>query len=151
MSAAAAADWAAENAFEFIPLPAVDAAQPAEASSSRERVGLARVREALEAHNWPGLLPKPRAVLPRAGAEAASDAAPSLSTKTLLEADEEAVGEEAYEALMGAMRQARDVAAAGGVPDEERRARAATLALQMAALLGFDDGDETEEGEDEED
>lgn len=124
----AAAEWAADNAFEFVAL--LPSCSSAAGADSREKLGLARVREALEAHTWPGL--EPKATLPRAAA-APQPPPPSAAL------DEE---DDAYEALMGAMRQARDAASAGTVPDEERRARAAELAMQMAALLGFDDDEE---------
>lgn len=125
----AAAEWAADNAFEFVPL--LPSCVAAAGGDSREKLGLARVREALEAHTWPGLEPK-HATLPRAAAAPKPPPSPAAL-------DEE---DDAYEALMGAMRQARDAAAAGTVPDEERRARAAELAMQMAALLGLDDDEE---------
>ena len=52
--------------------------------------------------------------------------------------DAEAAAEDEFEALMGAMLQARDAAAGGALPDSARRASAAALALRMAALLGED-------------
>lgn len=122
---ATAAAWCLARGFEHVPPSDDDAAAPGEAQ------GAARVLEALHAHTWPGLVAKPRAPRP---AEAV--AAPRVSD------DKEAEGED-FEALMGAMLQARDAAAGGGVSDDARRATAAALAMRMAQLLG--EGEEEEE------
>ena len=122
---AAAAAWCLAHGYEHVPPPGDAAELPGEAQ------GGARVLEALHAHTWPGLVVKPRAPRPVPAAARVPD-------------DLEAESED-FEALMGAMLQARDAAAGGGVSDEARRATAAALALRMAHLLG--DGVEEEEEE----
>ena len=140
----AAADWAAENAFEFVPQPS--SASSEEAAALGEKEGLERVREALHSHSWPGLEPKSRAApAGRANAEAAAPGEHAPAGEADIAADGDALEE-----LLAEMMTARDEAAVGGQTDEERRARAAALASKMAALLGLEGGEEEDEEEQEE-
>ncbi len=160
------AAWCLDEGFEHVPLPeACGAAAAHEGAGALEAQGVARVREALHSHTWPGLTAKPRpARVPAAAAaaRAAPPAAPPLGADddTLTAASAAAVAaaacapgegdenvDDEFDALMGAMLQARDAASAGGVGDGERRAAAAALALRMAALLGGDSDDDSDESD----
>jgi hypothetical protein len=154
--------WCLDEGFEHVPLPDAcgGAAAAHEGAGAVEAQGVARVREALHAHTWPGLTAKPRPARVPAAAAAAPPAVPPLGADddTLTAASAAAAaaaapgeGEEnaddEFDALMGAMLQARDAASAGALGDGERRAAAAALALRMAALLGGDSDDESDDSE----
>ena len=131
--------WCIDHGFEHVP------ASPPEADG--EPAGVARVREALHAHTWPGLVAKPRggsgsssrAVNTPAGVEAAAAG------------EEDGIADkgshERFEVLMAHMQRARDAAAT--VPDDVRRATAAELAMRMAQLLGVEDEGESDGDSDE--
>lgn len=134
--ASCAAAWCVSNGFEHVPL-----AQPHD-----EPQGLARVKEALQAHDWPGLQPKPRPQ--RNNASDAPHAPAPRHGAGEVHGEAQMQEEDEFDALMGQMLAARDAASAGALPDSQRRAAAAELALRMAALLGGDsesEGSETEE------
>jgi hypothetical protein len=139
--------WCLDAGFEHVPL--ADGV-----AESREPQGLARAREALQSHTWSGLVAKPRpARAPPAPEPAVPLAVPDEAIAAVASAgeagDPEAAEEDEFEALMGAMLQARDQAAGGAMPDSARRASAAALALRMAALLGEDSDGEDSSGGDE--
>ena len=129
--------WCIDHGFEHVP------ASPPEADG--EPAGVARVREALHAHTWPGLVAKPRC-----GGGSTSRAVEKPAA--VEEAGEEdgitdGGSHERFEVLMAHMMRARDAAAT--VPDDVRRATAAELAMRMAQLLGVDDEGESDGCSDE--
>ena len=145
VAAAERADaWCLDAGFEHVP-------PPDGAADARELQGVARAREALHAHTWSGLVSKPRPVRsaqpapePAVPLNVADDVIAAAAARGEAGELQEAADEDEFEALMGAMLQARDAAAAGTLPDSARRASAAALALRMAALLGEDsDGQES--------
>ena len=136
--ASCAAAWCVSHGFEHVPL--------ALARPHDEPQGLARVKEALQAHEWPGLQPKPRPV--RNNTSDAPRAPAPRHGAGEVHGEAQMQEEDELDALMGQMLAARDAASAGALPDSQRRAAAAELALRMAALLGGDsesEGSETEE------
>lgn len=206
----AGAEWCLDHGFEYVEAAAGAPVLDAALSLDGDRQGVARVREALEAHMWPGLELKqqlgagkgpgaPAAAAaddtrdqgaeagqaagaagpPERGAAAAasaaapdSAAAPSAASAASTEegtkqraaggspggaerdeagvrgasdpredADLEA-GVESFERLMQQLQGARERLAK--LPDSERRAQAAALALKFASMLG---GSEDEEDE----
>lgn len=180
------ASWCVEHGFELVPAQASgdEPAVPEDVCSGEacwrcaggllagESSGMARVREALEAHAWPGLIPKPRAKSRASAAAAKAEAEAAASAKAgtahvampspppLPRCDASAprgvegegggggCDEDAFEELMGAMLQARDAAASGALTDGQRRAAAASLALRMAVLMGGDsDGGNRDDSE----
>lgn len=46
-------------------------------------------------------------------------------------------------------RSMREVAASGGLTDEQRRERAAEMAMRLCRLIGLEEGSDSEEEEDE--
>jgi hypothetical protein len=132
--------WCIDHGFEHVP------ASPPETDG--EPVGVARVREALHAHTWPGLVAKPRG----GGSSRAVNRPAGVDTAGAGVAGEEDGGDEGsaerFEVLMAHMMRARD--AATSVPDDVRRATAAELAMRMAQLLGVDDEGGSSDGDSDE-
>jgi len=146
----AALEWCIEHGFEHVPLPCQHDGD-GDASSLREAQGVARLREALQAHTWPGLVAKPRGGIASVGDQVAGK---SLSVAAAVEALEREASvdkgddeHDRFESLMAHMQRARSAATGGDVPDDVRRATAAVLAMQMARLLGVDDEGESSDGE----
>ena len=138
--------WCLDAGFEHVP-------PPDGAADARELQGVARAREALHSHTWSGLVSKPRPVRnvqpapePAVPLNVADDVIAAAAVRGEANEPQEAADEDEFEALMGAMLQARDAAAAGTLPDSARRASAAALALRMAALLGEDSDGEDSSG-----
>jgi hypothetical protein len=173
--------------FELVP---ADLASPECGSGSRERIGVARVVEALETVMWSSMVrggkPAASTAMSKAeadssssvaasssssssamskGVSAAAAAEPATSTTATVEEEEEAVGgagkddaeqlhesdrgddvdpeqDSHFESLERMMEEARAMRAAGAtMSDAQRRDRAADVAMRLAALLGFDDGE----------
>ncbi len=195
----AAAAWCLDNGFEYVEAAAGAPAADAALCLDGDRQGVARVREALEAHAWPGLSLKGRggcAAATAGGAEAAGSVEPAdgsgdevvappqasqlaaaaaarggcantaaaLGTGASLgrgqssarsssggdddEEEEEDEGKleenvESFEQLMSQLQGARERLAK--LPDSERRAQAAALAMRFAAMLGDEGGESDDE------
>ncbi|EIE24162.1 hypothetical protein COCSUDRAFT_65775 [Coccomyxa subellipsoidea C-169] len=134
--------------------------------------GLKRVLEALEAHTWPGLHLKahrngssngnglgvhaanvsqlPGATLVPSAGEAESTNGSSMNgqngiAKLAGSQSEEDAELESFEVMLGRLSEARGQVQ--GIPDDERRARAATFAMQMLESLGLDDDDDSDDGD----
>lgn len=178
--------WCVDNAFELIE---VSSSAPPPSSSSDDdgsTGGIARLRDALSAHAWPGLVLKSpeevEAARRAAVAEAEEKRKRQRQKKEGGGANEEgeseyggayvpppppplaalhdegdddfdllvappsprgAAGAEGLEQLLRSLAAAR--AAAATLSDEERRERAAEMALRLAEALGIEDGESEEE------
>lgn len=149
--------WSLEHGFEFID---VDMEDLASTHLEREKDGLPRIIEALEANMWVSMEKKgasAAAALPPAVPAASPDgeAAPStlppapavndddldLDSEGLLPAkggdaqDEEEALLDKFSDLVSHARQCRESAVAGQLSDAERRDKAAAFALQFSAML----------------
>ena len=162
---APAAAWATDAGFEWVDA-AVGAAPPVEAALAAavgESVGLARVREVLEAHMWPGLERKAAAAAGAGGGRGrpvgggGARLIPSPSSSSEGDDDDNArdagngdvdvrapvddddddedddAGAASFEALLADAVAARD--RIRGLPDDERRAAAAAMASRLMAAL----------------
>ncbi|KAJ1446357.1 hypothetical protein M885DRAFT_546883 [Pelagophyceae sp. CCMP2097] len=146
--------WAVNHNFEVVQLD--DGAAPPGDDAVREKVGTARIAEALEATLWSGCRDSadeaPDASTdedaepaagedsePAAGGEEPGDEEPADKADEQC-GDEAGVGPQAsldFEEMMRAVGDAR--AAAAALPDAQRRANAADVALRLMAQFGLDD------------
>lgn len=190
-------EWCVDEGFEPVEVCTSDAQTDAQlASLTLEPQGVARVREALHSHMWPGLVRKHdllsksaaasssgRPAVAKSHADASTPPSAHEGNRTLVEGPTEAAEEEpdrtqqieqvrwgrsisvamgasrdsslteklggagarqedvALERIMAQMMQARSAAQNNELPDEDRRARAADLALRLAEMMG--DGDDS--------
>ena len=172
-----AGTWASSRGYEALAAgadadadAAVAAASAANASSEPSATpddGAGRVREALEAHVWPGLTMKTKPG--RAGdADRANDTDGRTSRRTEARAtaffdafdddrdgdgeDDDRDGDGEDDDLDAALAEmARVRAAAAGASDESRRKAAAETATRMMRMFGLDGDDEDEDEDEDED
>ncbi len=143
---AGAAAWAAAAGWEWVDA-ALGAGAAVEAALSAmladgEAVGLARVKEALEAHMWPGLERKMVGTGGRPHGHA-GDGAPAHTSSSDGDGDGDGALEAdvtTFDALMAEAAAARDRIRA--LPDAERRAAAAAMASRLLELVSLEDEEE---------
>jgi len=143
----AAAEWCLENGFEYIECAAGAPAVDAGLSLEGERQGVRRVREALEAHLWPGLVLKERA----AGGGAAGGggllgggagvAAAVDDTRDQAESEEPAAQELSEAAAVVAEAEPSVAEPAAAVPSSASAASASAAVPLSATAAGDDDAD----------
>ncbi len=165
-------EWALDHGFEHVE---VAATRPLVGAAARDKTGVPRVLEALQANMWSNMeRAAAAAAAPPAAAEASSTSTSGgsgggiFANLNLQPAQASSSGEAAPDAgegdeeggdgggsggadigaLMEEMRRVRERALQPGVTDEERRAAATAMTMRLMALLGADAGDE-EEGEGE--
>jgi len=138
-----AAAWAAGACFEWVDAAAGagdgGAVEAALADAAGEAVGMARIRDALAAHMWPGLERKERVGrggrAPGGGSEEVPPPPPPPRAASTDDDDEDGPdpSSASFDALMAEAASAR--ARIRALPDAERRAAAAAMATRLLAAL----------------
>lgn len=168
----ACAVWALEHSSEFID---IDLDSLTETWNEREKEGLPRLVEALQANMWAGMQRKESAasqsapadtlpapvpapapdltsaapappLAPTASAVSASTASPAPAAADAAGLSDEERLLEGFSDMIANARAMRESAVAGKLSDEERRERAAAFALQFSAMLSEGDDSEEDEG-----
>ncbi|KAK9906426.1 hypothetical protein WJX75_001640 [Coccomyxa subellipsoidea] len=162
-----AQDWCCEHLFEYIEVSAADEEADESLQLDGDPQGVKRVLEALEAHTWPGLRLKANqngssisngthvsaanaSELPNSGETdlplgSGTNGQNGIAAPAGSQSEQE-VELENFEAMLGRLSDARHQFQ--GIPDDERRARAAAFAMQMMESLGLDDDDDLDVDDD---
>lgn len=158
-------DWCIDSGFEYIE---IDTALPMESHQDRDKFGVPRVMEALQSNRWRHMVMKTQhtptqpaeQVATRDNTSKAPDDAMtsvfrvepvSASEESEVQsplADEEEEKEEQIQQVLQLAQKTREEVMAGSLSDDQRRERAARIALQMCSLMNLDDDSDEEEEDD---
>jgi len=166
----ACAVWALEHSCEFVYVDTT--ADLVSTWNDREKDGLPRVVEALQANMWSSMLRKEskdghlKGAVPPTVLSSPSSPAPPATTSEKPNSENQSIVDilssagpaaeelsqeermlECFAGLVADARAQRDAVLAGNISDQQRRDRAAAFAMQFSKML--DDGEDEDEDEDE--